>query len=384
MVDQKSPKLGRYEGISQKLLQSYDPKRVYVDIRKLKKSRGERKYSTIDLFSGAGGISCGLESVGFEVSAAVEVSEVAAETHKYNFPKSKVFCGDIKEFNPKDFIGKSRIDLVVGGPPCQGFSVAGKRNPKDPRNRLFREFVRVVDEMRPHYFVMENVPGILTMSNGKVKEAILEAFEEIGYPGTSVAVLEAATYGVPQLRSRAIFIGNRHGLPNPFPAPTHDEEQFLPIESAISDLPAWERIPEMNHEWTKHSEQFMRRIKKVKPGNSLYPSYVDAYKRQYPGLPSMTIKENHGGTHIHPSLDRCISAREMARLQSFPDNFYFTGGMKKAMWQIGNAVPPRLAEVIGLSLRPFLDSIKEKRKPQFDRVILDGEVTSSDLLFDVS
>jgi DNA (cytosine-5)-methyltransferase 1 len=243
--------------------------------------------------------------------------------------------------------------------------VAGRRDPKDPRNRLFREFVRVVDEVRPDYFVMENVPGILTMSGGKVLEAILESFDEIGYPATSVAILEAASFGVAQIRARAIFVGNRHGLLNPFPAPILQPSDYVPIEAAINDLPPWTRLPEINHEWTKHSKEFEKRISKVPPGGSLYETFVDAFKRQYPGVPSMTIKENHGGTHIHPSLNRCISAREMARLQSFPDDFIFEGSMKKAMWQIGNAVPPLMARAIGTALIPFLESLKSSKVPKF-------------------
>ena len=165
------------------------------------------------------------------------------------------------------------------------------------------------------------------------------------------------TYGVPQIRPRAIFIGNRLGLPNPYPQPQLTPSEYRPIESAISDLPAYTPLPEINHEWTRHSEAFMERIAKVPPGGSLYETFYDAFKRQYPGLPSMTVKENHGGTHIHPSLNRVISAREMARLQSFPDSFLFEGSMKKAMWQIGNAVPPRLAECIGLALLPTLNAV---------------------------
>ena len=204
---------------------------------------------------------------------------------------------------------------------------------------------------------MENVPGILTMQKGAVKLAILEAFAEAGYPNASITVLEAAAYGVPQLRARAIFIANRFGLPNPYPKPQFMPSEYRSIESAISDLPAFEPVPEINHEWTRHSAAYVERIAQVPPGGSLYPTFLDAFKRQYPGLPSMTVKENHGGTHIHPHLNRVISAREMARLQTFPDSFIFSGPMKKAMWQIGNAVPPRLAEAIGQALIPSLNAI---------------------------
>lgn len=174
----------------------------------------------------------------------------------------------------------------------------------------------------------------------------------------SVAILESAAYGVPQIRPRAIFIANRFGMENPYPKIKLLPHEYKPIESAISDLPEYTAIPEINHEWTRHSPEYMERIAKVPPGGSLYESYVDAFKRQYPGKPSMTVKENHGGTHIHPYLNRVISAREMARLQTFPDSFIFKGSMKKAMWQIGNAVPPRLAECISYGLIPYLKVIE--------------------------
>jgi DNA (cytosine-5)-methyltransferase 1 len=177
-----------------------------------------------------------------------------------------------------------------------------------------------------------------------------------------VAILESAAYGVPQIRPRAIFIANRLGMPNPYPQSQLNQEEYKAIESAISDLPEYTPIPEINHEWTKHSREYMERLAQVPPGGSLYTKYVDAFKRQYPGKPSMTVKENHGGTHIHPYLNRVISAREMARLQTFPDSFIFEGSMKKAMWQIGNAVPPRLAECIGYALIPYLNDIAINRK----------------------
>jgi DNA (cytosine-5)-methyltransferase 1 len=376
----KVPRLGRYEGVAQKLLNIHDPKRIFVDLNSL--SIVPHGLGAIDLFAGAGGLSLGIQNAGFRVKAAVEISEIAAETHTRNFPSTYVHCGDISDFDPLAILGSgTNLSLVAGGPPCQGFSVAGRRDPNDPRNKLFYEFVRVVEQTKPDYFVMENVPGILTMSGGKVKDAILESFAEIGYPGVSVAVLEAAAYGVPQLRSRAIFIGNRHGLPNPFPAPILSHESYRSIESAIGDLPAWDRIPEINHEWTRHSKAFTKRISEVQAGESLYETFADAYKRQYPGLPSMTVKENHGGTHIHHGLDRCISAREMARLQTFPDDFYFLGGMKKAMWQIGNAVPPRLGEVIARAIVPFAMSCRDGKLPAYERVLLPGENLGMDSLF---
>ena len=360
---EKTPRLGRYDAIASALISADDPHRVFVDTAKTAPSTISP--SVVDLFAGAGGMSLGFEMAGFEVVTAVELVDIAADTHELNFPNCAVHRGDIANFIPSKVLKEKKVRVVVGGPPCQGFSVAGKRDPNDPRNRLFREFVRVVDELRPDYFVMENVPGILTMKGGKVKEAILEAFAEIGYPNVSIAILEAASLGVAQIRARAIFIGNRHGLPNPFPAPKLTPDGYLPIEHAIGDLPAWERIPEINHEWTKHSKKFEERISNVPAGGSLYETFMDAYKRQYKGVPSMTIKENHGGTHIHPTLNRCISAREMARLQSFPDDFVFCGPMKKAMWQIGNAVAPLMAKAIAEAIAPFLEALDAKSDAKF-------------------
>lgn len=355
----KRAKLGRYDRLKRDLHTDLDDEfKVFADVgRQLSPST---EYKFIDLFCGAGGITKGLSMAGFTALASVEISPIASATHTRNFPHCKHYCGDIRHFQPSEWLRLSpgnEIHIVSGGPPCQGFSVAGRRDPNDERNKLFRDFVRVVSEVQPWYVVMENVPGILTMKGGAVKAAIIEAFEEIGYPNMSVCVLESADYGVPQIRPRAIFVANRFGQPNPYPKPQLMPDQYRPIESAISDLPAYTTIPSINHEWTRHSKEYMERISKVPPGGSLYKTFFDAFKRQYPGLPSMTIKENHGGTHIHPHLNRVISAREMARLQTFPDDFIFEGTMKKAMWQIGNAVPPRLAEVIGLAFIPFLNRI---------------------------
>lgn len=356
---QKKAKLGRYERIQRELeVNEQDPYKIFTEVQT--PLAPACTYNFVDLFSGAGGMTQGLVQAEFQPLASVELNPIATATHKRNFPNCHHYCGDIEEFNSKEWldkVGSPEVHIVVGGPPCQGFSVAGKRNPKDVRNILFRAFVRLVSEIRPWYIVMENVPGILTMQEGAVKEAILETFDSIGYPHMSIAILESAAYGAPQIRPRAIFIANRFGMQNPYPKAQLAPSEYKPIESAISDLPAYTPVPEINHEWTRHSLEYMERIAKVPPGGSLYETFVDAFKRQYPGKPSMTIKENHGGTHIHPHLNRVISAREMARIQTFPDTFIFEGSMKKAMWQIGNAVPPRLAECIGNALIPYLNDI---------------------------
>lgn len=358
---QKKPKLGRYESIRRKFENdTLDTAKVFVDFKeRVHKPNG---FQFVDLFCGAGGMTCGLTRAGYTPRAAVEIVEIACDTHHRNFPGCKLHRGPIQDFDPAALMEEfGQIHLVAGGPPCQGFSVAGFRNPKDERNQLFREFMRVIQTVKPWYVVMENVPGILTLANGGFYRAIVEAFGEAGYPSVSVAVLESASYGVPQLRPRAIFIANRFGWSNPFPKPQLTPENYLPIETGLAGLSPDVPNPAINHEWTKHSKEMEQRLSKVPPGGSLYETFFDAWKRQYPGLPSMTIKENHGGTHVHPHLNRVLSAREMARLQTFPDDFIFCGTMKKAMWQIGNAVPPRLGEVIGKALLPSLQALAEKK-----------------------
>lgn len=322
---------------------------------------GTQPFTFVDLFAGAGGLSLGFTRAGFRKLLSNEVNPWASATIRRNFPRSKHIERPIEQVTDSellDAVGDQRVDAVIGGPPCQGFSIAGYRRTDDPRNKLFRQFVRVVELLKPSFVLMENVPGILTMKDGAVRDAIVHALEEAGYPGTAVRVLEAARFGVPQLRTRAIFITNRHGLRNPYPQSLLEAHEYVPIEAAIGDLARAPRCRETNHEWTSHSKQFERRIAKVAPGGSLYPHFKDAFKRQYLGVPSMTIKENHGGTHIHPTLNRCISAREMARLQTFPDDFVFEGSHKKAFWQIGNAVPVLLAEHMANALR---DGLRKSR-----------------------
>lgn len=328
----------------------------------LKISKKNFSYNFIDLFSGAGGISLGFTNANYNKIMSVESDTDASETIKNNFPESIHIQREIEKISDDEIlslIGNTQIHVVCGGPPCNGFSVAGRRNSEDPRNQLFNQFVRIVKLLKPWVVMMENVPGILTINKGSVKNEILHIFKASGYNNMSIRILEAATFGVPQLRTRAIFIANRYGEKNPYPMEILSKENYVPIEQAIGDLIPMGRNPSTNHEWTKHTKEFERRISKVPPGGSLYESYRDAFKRQHLGVPSMAIKENHGGTHIHPTLNRVISAREMARLQTFPDSFIFSGRMKRVMWQVGNAVPVMMAEHIALALRKVLDEIKE-------------------------
>lgn len=321
-------------------------------------------FTFVDLFSGAGGISVGARNAGLKKLASVEIDEDASKTIRKNFPEAIHFEMPIEKVSEQAIetaLSGKKVNIIFGGPPCQGFSVAGLRKPDDPRNQLFREYLRLVKHLKPEFVVIENVPGILTMENGKVYKEIKRQFAEAGYPDMTVRILEAATYGVPQLRTRAIFIANKLGISNPYPKEIFSRGNYRSIESSIDDLKNVPRSDFPNHEWTRHSKEMEQRISKIPHGGSLYETFRDAYKRQYKGVPSMTVKENHGGCHVHYELNRVLSAREMARLQTFPDDFIFTGTFKRAYWQIGNAVPCLMAEHIARAIKIRLSSYYASR-----------------------
>ena len=321
----------------------------------------------IDLFSGAGGLSCGLVMAGWTPIGSVEIMEQAVSTYKYNFIDKKGFeenveTRDIRDSNVKQHLYNSvnnkNVDLIVGGFPCQGFSMAGNRIVTDKRNTLYLDMLEIVNHLKPKVVVMENVPGLRSMLGGKVEEKIINDFERIGYK-INVTVLNAADYYTPQTRRRVIFIGNRIGVDNCHPKPLLDSSNYITTKSAIEDLVNKKPDPLFNHVPTTHSEEMQKKLSEVKEGESLYKNYSDSWKKCPWNKPSCTIKENHGGVNIHPKLPRVLTAREMARLQSFPDDFVFQGSKKWQLTQIGNAVPCLLGKAIGLAVEKM---IKEESK----------------------
>lgn len=324
-------------------------------------------YNFVDLFSGAGGLSCGLTMAGFTPVASVEIMPEAVETYKYNFVEKKQFkedveTRDIREESVKqalyDSIGDRHIHLLVGGFPCQGFSLSGNRVVTDERNSLYIEMLKIVDHIRPEYIVMENVEGLRSMLNGKIEQKIIDDYKKIGYE-INVTVLNSADYGVAQTRRRVIFIGNRIGGINYHPKPFMDEYKTLGEEiGRFMDIP---EDPSINHIFSRHTEEMKKRIMDVKEGMSLYGNYSDAWKKSPWNKPSCTVKENHGGVNLHPKLPRVLTPRELAALQSFPDDFIFKGSKKWQLVQIGNAVPPLLGRAIGVAVLKALD---EKKIPK--------------------
>ncbi len=322
----------------------------------------------IDLFSGAGGLSCGLTMAGFTPVGSVEIMPEAVDTYKYNFVEQKDFnenvqTRDIREASVKqelyDSVADKHVHLIVGGFPCQGFSMAGHRVVTDPRNSLYLEMLEIVKNIRPDFVVMENVEGLRSMLDGKVEAKIINDYKEIGYD-INVTVLNSADYGVPQIRKRVIFIGNRHGLTNYHPKPIFSPENYATLGEAIKKFMSIPENKQINHIFTRHSEKMMEQIAAVPEGQSLYGNYSDAWKKSPWDKPSCTVKENHGGVNIHPKLPRVLTPRELAALQSFPDDFIFQGSKKWQLVQIGNAVPCLLGKAIGIAVMKGLSQMEEE------------------------
>ncbi len=315
-------------------------------------------YNFVELFAGAGGLSCGITMSGFTPVASVEIMPEAVETYRYNFIEKKGFnetiaTRDIRDDNVKqdlyDEIGNRHIHLVTGGFPCQGFSMSGNRVITDPRNSLYLEMLKIVDHLRPEFVVCENVEGLRTMLNGKIEQKIIEDYRSIGYE-MNVTILNAADYGVAQTRRRVIFIGNRIGATNYHPMPIVDKGHYKTLGEEIGRFMNLPNDPSINHLITRHRADMAQKIMQCPEGKSLYAGYSDAWKKSPWDKPSCTIKENHGGVNLHPRLPRVLTPRELAALQSFPDDYIFKGNKAKQLVQIGNAVPPLLGKAIGLAV----------------------------------
>lgn len=336
----------------------------------------KNKLSFIDLFSGAGGLLRGFLDAGMEPIFSVELWKPAIETHKLNYPNIPIIDKDIRTVD-NDFLRKyqGKIDVVVGGPPCQGFSTIGKRLVKDPRNELVFEFIRFVEILQPKAFLMENVKGLLSSDKGHVKEAIEAEYQRIGYNVKS-QVLCAADYGVPQLRNRIFFFGIRKDIdiePN-FPKPSNSRDNYTTVGDAINDLLGKEnQVP--NHVPMKHNPTVAARISCIKEGegiptdglpfdvshgsrsdyiNNEIKNFSHVYKRLSRYKPATTMVPGHNAFPLHPVANRSLTVREAARIQTFPDDVIFCGTRQDQCIQVGNAVPILLANKIALQIISIL------------------------------
>ena len=335
----------------------------WIDISQYWDSPTPSDLTFVDLFCGAGGLSKGLEMSGLQGICGLDWFKEAGETYRRNFNhpfvNGDITLPEVKEefYNTvKQQLNGRPLNVIAGGFPCQGFSMAGNRIVDDPRNSLYLEMLEIVKVLQPEFVICENVKGLRSMLNGRVEQKILEDYRTIGYD-MNVTTLCAADYYTPQKRERVIFIGNRIGRSNFHPKPILSSDKYITTGQAIGDLINHPEDLAFNHVPTKHRPEMQERILACPEGKSLYKGYSDAWKKCPWDEASCTIKENHGGVNIHPKLPRVLTAREMARLQSFPDSFIFEGPKNKQLVQIGNAVPPLLGKAIGLAIRVSANDI---------------------------
>lgn len=357
--------------------------------------------TVVDLFCGAGGLSEGFRQAGFKVLAGVDYDETAGRTFAATHPEAVFLGGMIQDISVAKLLNETglrpgELDVLVGGPPCQGYSVYNhRRGAEDPRAGLFREYLRIVEGLRPRWLVMENVTGLTSIAGGGVFREIREGISNLGYE-VDWRVLKAEEFGVPQERRRIFFVATRSGASIKFPSPTHGEglKPFVTIWDAIGDLPElvnggreaaieYGRLPGTpyqrqmrkgakrlaNHSASKLSSVNLDRMRHIPPGGSwrdipmdLLPEGMKKAKRsdhtkRY-GRPRktdlsctiLTKCDVHWGAYIHPEQDRSLSVREAARLQSFPDTFEFLGSRTEQYVQVGNAVPPLLGKAVAQAL----------------------------------
>lgn len=340
--------------------------------------------SFVDLFSGAGGFSLGLSQAGWKPLLALDNWDDAIQTYRENLGAHPVVSRDIRDVKGADILKMAgeRPKWIVGGPPCQGFSTVGKRIPKDPRNFLVEEYIRIVKEVQPDGAVLENVLGLRDMN---FVSFIVDQFAAVGYRVTPV-ILKAANYGVPQLRRRIFFVANKRDRLFVPPRPSHSTESFVSVWDAIGDLPelrsgehktVYDKPPEteyqemmrtgsntiQGHRASRHPARLVKAISFIPDGGNRkhipdehQPSsgFHNSYSRLHSASPAVAVTQNMGKPSatrcIHPFQDRGLTAREGARLQSFPDSFHFTGGITSQRLQIANAVPPILARRLGWAL----------------------------------
>lgn len=333
-----------------------------------------KKPTAISLFAGGGGMTLGIAKAGFDTIFASDIEASSAKTFQHNWPEKPFFHGDIRHLTREklnSYLGGREVDLVVGGPPCQGFSTIGDQNPADPRNGLFWCFVRVVQWTSPACFLMENVNYLRTQYGGRFEREIVAAFEAIGYR-VSVTTLDAADYGVPQHRKRVFFFGTRLDHPFVWPEKTHGEAgkpQWRTVGDAIGDLLKLPESEEFSHTYLQHGETVVARYKLIPEGGRMPPpselpeeirrkNFGNTYKRLHRKKPSLTLVPGNNAFPIHPTKHRSLSAREAARLQTYPDDYRFFGSRAQQCKLVGNAVPVELARHLGLSVLRHMEGAK--------------------------
>jgi len=330
-----------------------------------------KKNKVLSLFSGAGGFDLGFDKKHYEIICASDIWLESEDTFKANFPKIPFILEDIRSLSSEKILKatkKVKPDLIIGGPPCQGFSVMGDKNSADPRNSLFENYVRLVQELNPKCFVFENVKGLKSMFKGRYLTSVLNQFTSIGY-NVYVKTLNSKDFGVAQSRERVIIFGSK--LMNNFEFPKSNKKSigklkvFKNCGDALKDLETkGEEIP--NHIKLNHSDVVIARYKLIKPGSKLPPpeklpiairrkNFGNTYVRLDPNTLAPTMVPGNNAFPIHPKLHHSLTPREAARLQSFPDSHFFSGSRKEQCKLVGNAVPPLMAAAIASMVKKHID-----------------------------
>lgn len=343
----------------------------------------------LDLFCGVGGLSLGFEKAGFESFLGVDFWEEAINTYNRNRKNGNGVSRDVSEYRDEELkkMKKTGIKGVIGGPPCQGFSMVGTREKKDPRNNLYLQFFRFVEIIKPSFFLIENVKGLLNLEKGYFKKDIINRFSKLNY-NVNYKLLKASDFGIPQNRERVFFIGLKKNIYNDdfFDFSSLKKETLVSAKDALSDLAnvdplnsekkikhslkpetkyqevMRENLPDnqiFNHVITNHTKKTIEIISKIPDGGNIknidskyykVRNYNSAFKRMDSKKPSITVDCGHRN-YFHYSKNRVPTVREAARLQSFPDNFIFTGSKTSQYTQVGNAVPPLLAFKIAENIK---------------------------------
>ena len=329
------------------------------------------KHYYISLFTGAGGLDIGFKEAEFTGLLASDIMPQAKDSFALNFPDEPYLLEDIRKLSIaeiKSYIGDKQIDVIIGGPPCQGFSNMGNKNSADPRNMLFESYVKIVDALRPKCFIFENVKGLYTMFEGRYFEQVVNAFMSIGY-NIHYSLLDTSNYGVPQKRERIFIVGTTSEQQFLFPAHSTTSygniKAFQNVGEAINDLmDKGEEFP--NHIALNHSDVVVRRYQLIPEGGKLpkpedlpedirRKNFGNTYTRLHRQEVSSTIVPGNNALPVHPVLNRSLTPREGARIQTFPDSYIFSGDRRSQCIQVGNAVPPLMAAKLADCVRHFIE-----------------------------
>ncbi|MDO4803261.1 MAG: DNA cytosine methyltransferase [Lachnospiraceae bacterium] len=342
--------------------------------------------TAIDLFSGAGGLHLGFEQAGYDIKLCIDNDDLVEKTHKRNYPNIPLIKGDIRHITSgeiRQYLRGEALDVIIGGPPCQGFSTIGHRvssNPEkryahDARNELVLVYADLIKELRPKFIVMENVKGILTLDKGAYLDTVMRTLREAGYEA-GYKLINMADFGVPEIRHRVIIIGNRVGLPVKFPEPDHSDNPddglagWTPCWDVLRDLAEMPDNPDFNHVALRHTPKNIERYKLIPQGgrlpeDALSPelyrkNFGNTFKRLDPNRPSLTMVPGNDAFPIHPTLNRSLTVREAARIQTFPDWVIFEGNRRQQGHQVGNAVPPMFSKKLGDFIAAEIQKAKEQ------------------------